>query len=304
MICTDIRISVSFKDHRKRKRLRAMIGPGSTDYILDLWIATAMNHPSGVLDGMDELDIALEAGWNDDPQVFVDALLKCGFLEKNDDGDYQLHDWMEHQEWVINAPKRKEKARNAARKRWDSSEECSEKQSKSSSNATSNQDACYEHATSIPEAMPQPTNQPIESSIEDSCPEPQKAEAPRSSQKEAFVFEIPLVTKTASGESELFGITQAQVDKLADLFPALDVPQELREIEAWNLANPKNRKYRAGFMRHVTQWLTKSQNRARPAMRASPAIQQQNQPRPQEFDPKTIFGEGFSIDYESAATEH
>ena len=48
---TDIRIKVSFRDHRKRKRLRSLLRPGATDYLLDLWLATAMNHPDGVLAG-------------------------------------------------------------------------------------------------------------------------------------------------------------------------------------------------------------------------------------------------------------
>ena len=77
---TDIRIAVSFLGHRKRKRLRMLLGAGSTDCLLDLWISTAMNHPSGVLSGMDEIDIALEAGWDGDAQKFVDAMLQSGFL--------------------------------------------------------------------------------------------------------------------------------------------------------------------------------------------------------------------------------
>ena len=32
---TDIRLAVSFRGHRKRKRLRLLLGPGSTDYLLE-----------------------------------------------------------------------------------------------------------------------------------------------------------------------------------------------------------------------------------------------------------------------------
>ena len=79
---SDIRLAVSFRGHRKRKRLRLLLGPGSTDYLIDLWIATAMNHPNGILQGMDEIDIALEAGWEgEDPHRLVSALVECGFLE-------------------------------------------------------------------------------------------------------------------------------------------------------------------------------------------------------------------------------
>lgn len=64
---TDIRIAVSFCNHRKRRKLKLVIGDNSTDYLIDLWLSTAMNHPDGRLIGMDETDIALAAGWDKDP---------------------------------------------------------------------------------------------------------------------------------------------------------------------------------------------------------------------------------------------
>ena len=94
---TDIRIAVSFRDHRKRRKLRLVLGDNSTDYLIDLWLSTAMNHPDGVFSGMDEVDIALEAGWDKDPALFVHGLLRCGLLDRDDDGTYRLHDWEEHQ---------------------------------------------------------------------------------------------------------------------------------------------------------------------------------------------------------------
>ena len=115
---TDIRIKVSFRNHRKRKRLRSLLGPGATDYLLDLWLATAMNHPDGVLAGMDHMDIALEAGWEDDPDRFVSALVDCGFLETTEEGVYCLHDWVDHQPYVRGAPVRAERARKGALAKW------------------------------------------------------------------------------------------------------------------------------------------------------------------------------------------
>jgi hypothetical protein len=115
---TDIRISVSFLNHRKRKRLKMLLGAGATDYLIDLWIASAMNHPDGILSGMDEVDIALEAGWEGNPNEFIEALLTCRFLEKDEKGVYFLHDWEEHQPWVVNAKARSEKARKAVNARW------------------------------------------------------------------------------------------------------------------------------------------------------------------------------------------
>lgn len=116
----DIRVEVSFRGHRKRKRLKLLLGPESTDFLLDLWISAAMSHPSGVLEGMDEIDIALDAGWEGDPKVFVDALVTCGFMEKDDETEtYRLHDWEEHQPYVCHAPERSASASNAARIKWE-----------------------------------------------------------------------------------------------------------------------------------------------------------------------------------------
>lgn len=135
---TDIRISVSFKNHRKRKRLKLLLGEGATDYLLDLWIATAMNHPSGFLDGMDEIDIALEAGWDGDALEFCNALMECRFLEKDDSGVYFLHDWDDHQPHVVDSEERSERSRNAVNTRWEKYRKAKRIQSELSRNASGN----------------------------------------------------------------------------------------------------------------------------------------------------------------------
>ena len=111
----DIRLKTSFIGHRKRVKLRALLGAGSTDYLLDLWLRTAQDRPDGVLRGMDDLDIAIMAGWTGDPKQFREALELSGWVDATDEpGVYALHDWHEHQAWVIGAPERAEKARRAA----------------------------------------------------------------------------------------------------------------------------------------------------------------------------------------------
>lgn len=150
---TDIRISVSFRNHRKRRKLRIILGENSTDYLLDLWISTAMNHPSGRLEGMDEVDIALESGWEKDPTSFVEALMKCGFLEKDQDGTYFLHDWDDHQGYAIHAQQRSDKAKRAASARWNATS--------IKNNATSIQNHAPSNApTPSPTPAPSPTPTP------------------------------------------------------------------------------------------------------------------------------------------------
>ena len=71
------------------------------------------------------------------------------------------------------------------------------------------------------------------------------------------VIAIPLIP--SHGE---YGISQNQVDQWAELFPGVQVMQTLREIKAWNVANPSRRKTRRGIEKHVVGWLSREQNKA------------------------------------------
>jgi uncharacterized protein YdaU (DUF1376 family) len=55
-------------------------------------------------------------------------------------------------------------------------------------------------------------------------------------------------------------ICETAVKEWEQLFPSVDVPQTLREIRAWCLANTEKRKTTGGIHRFVTRWLTKEQN--------------------------------------------
>lgn len=200
---SDIRLAVSFRGHRKRKRLRLLLGPGSTDYLIDLWIATAMNHPNGILQGMDETDIALEAGWEAEPQVFVSALVDCAFLERADNGIYLLHDWDDHQGYVIHAERRKAQARSAAAARWKDREDM--------------QGACCQHAESNAPTLPSPLPSPI--------PEPHpipsiSLPAPAGEQKQ----HERNTQKQQPEESEAYKLAELMRDTLKANLPTLKEP--------------------------------------------------------------------------------
>jgi hypothetical protein len=108
---TDIRLPISFKAHPKRKRLERILGPGYLDYLIDLWLSTAQHRAEGVLKGWDDFDIAIAAGWEDDPKKFIDALLNCGFLDISTEKTYTLHNWRKHQGWCVGAEYRSNKSR-------------------------------------------------------------------------------------------------------------------------------------------------------------------------------------------------
>jgi hypothetical protein len=147
---TDIRLLVSFRGHRKRKRLKLRLGAGSTDYLIDLWLSAAEDRPEGILYDWDETDIALAADWPGEPSELVEALLECKWLDY-DNGTYSLHDWEEHQSWASGAKARSLKAKKAAAARW-------EKRLGKSKNATSNAQALPKDAQSnAPSPSPSPS---------------------------------------------------------------------------------------------------------------------------------------------------
>ena len=107
----DIRLLVSFKGHRKRKRLEHILGPEATRLLIDLWLTAAEDRPEGVLHGWDEIDIAFACGYPDEPKKLIEALLECCWIDKGDDGIYRLHGWEEHQGWCLGSEYRSNKAR-------------------------------------------------------------------------------------------------------------------------------------------------------------------------------------------------
>ena len=73
--------------------------------------------------------------------------------------------------------------------------------------------------------------------------------------------EIVIALPTNTGEE--FPIHETQCAEWGALFPAVNVPQELRNMRAWLIGNPAKRKTRSGMLRFVTSWLTKQQNEPR-----------------------------------------
>lgn len=138
---TDIRVKINFKGHRKRRKLRKILGPNYLDYLMDIWLTAADEKPDGNLGGWDDDDLVSIASatvpYKGTADKLRGSLIEAGFLETTMD----LHDWAEHQNWVVDAPNRQAKAKHAStvkkiKKEYykecsghyseDNSEECSE----------------------------------------------------------------------------------------------------------------------------------------------------------------------------------
>lgn len=152
----DIRIDLSFSNHRKRKKLFCLLGAQGVLSLIDLWLKAAESRPKGILIGMDEIDIALDAQWNGDPAEFCKALCNIGFLDRTQDGTYSIHDWPEHQPFAYYADERTQRAKELAAIRW-SKKNATEENGVRGNNTDSMQDACETHAEgNAPSPSPSP----------------------------------------------------------------------------------------------------------------------------------------------------
>jgi len=97
-----------------------------------------------------------------------------------------------------------------------------------------------------------------EDSIEcsDSNEDMQKKKTRKKPEKtnEPPVFQIPL------NDGTMYDVTQSEIDMYTNLYPAVDIQNQMRAIVGWNMSNPKKRKTRSGIKRHINTWLADKQN--------------------------------------------
>lgn len=72
----------------------------------------------------------------------------------------------------------------------------------------------------------------------------------------------PPVCQIILNDKSLYPITQADVDKWAGLYPAVNILAELRKMAGWSYANPSKRKTKGGIQRFINGWLAKEQDRS------------------------------------------
>lgn len=84
------------------------------------------------------------------------------------------------------------------------------------------------------------------------CAESQSASTP-------VVIEHPVISIPRNDNSN-HPITQSQIDRWSELYPAVNVLQELRSMVGWSDANKSKRKTKSGMERFINAWLSKAQN--------------------------------------------
>lgn len=103
------------------------------------------------------------------------------------------------------------------------------------------------------------TDVDIEGEREEKTILPEAETAP--DRKKPSVPSSPVVISIILNDKTEYPITEADVEGWKDLYPAVDVMQELRKMKGWADANPTKRKTKAGIKRFINAWLAKEQDR-------------------------------------------
>ena len=119
---------------------------------------------------------------------------------------------------------------------------------------------CEQMQANVPEesrnrGIEESRNRGIEESGETSCAESQNDSAP------------PVISLLLK-DGKQYLVSQKQVDKYSEVYSAVDVMQELREMAVWLENNPKKRKTSQGILRFITSWLAREQDKSQKFLQA------------------------------------
>ncbi len=72
---------------------------------------------------------------------------------------------------------------------------------------------------------------------------------------------VPAVIELILNDKSLYPITQTDIDEWQELYPNVNILQELRKMKGWCDSNPTKRKTSRGIKRFVNSWLAKEQDK-------------------------------------------
>lgn len=90
------------------------------------------------------------------------------------------------------------------------------------------------------------------------------AETPPSRNSNKNDLSEPAVISLTLNDKSQFPITETDVQNWQELYPAVNILQELRNMKGWLDANPAKRKTKSGIKRFVNGWLSREQDKYHP----------------------------------------
>lgn len=83
----------------KFKKLQRKLGEsrrGTIGLLEGLWIEVARNSPAGDVGRFTNEEIAIMVDWDGDPDLLVDSLVECRWLDRCSENRLVVHDWKDH----------------------------------------------------------------------------------------------------------------------------------------------------------------------------------------------------------------
>ena len=74
----------------------------------------------------------------------------------------------------------------------------------------------------------------------------------------------PSIIQLTLNDKTLYDVTQNDFKEYEELYPNVDVMQELRKMKGWLNANPTKRKTKRGIKRFINNWLSREQDKPKP----------------------------------------
>ena len=99
-MANDMRLDLNFVEHPKVKRLIRKAGYESFYALIKLFSIAGKMYQNGVFKDCEIEDIEDFANWNGEAGLLTSAMIEVGFLDDTEEG-YAIHDWKEHQPWII-----------------------------------------------------------------------------------------------------------------------------------------------------------------------------------------------------------
>ena len=104
----------------------------------------------------------------------------------------------------------------------------------------------------------EPVNEPLEDLV--------SSELKTALASEPVLFQMPV-----KGKNKFHPVTQSDIREWSELYPAVDIHQQLRNMIGWCLGNPTRQKTASGVSRFIHSWLGREQNRGGGYSQAVPA---------------------------------
>jgi hypothetical protein len=227
--------SMKFKKLMRRLGVSRVVAVGTLEL---LWTGAQKNAPRGDVGRFSDEEIAIECGWEGEPETLVNALVESGWLDRCEENRLVIHDWEHHAPgWIKRQLSRSKQSFVTVK-----------------NGKTVPRDG-LETTRNLTQPNPKKSNpkQPNPTAASAASAEPEK---PAAAQEPADLPPFPVV-----GGDGQWMMPQALLDSLSETFASLDVRGEVSKARAWLECNPTRRKTPRGMAKFLFGWLERSQNR-------------------------------------------